>query len=122
MVYIPKYEGERRWLEKSKGEKRGEILQSNYYSLIDKIVAKMVINLNPHNCWFYERRDDEPCSQFQGCIYHFLSKVCEIILISPSDFFDQDMHFETLEHSGELMPRFAGHNGAKGTVLKSTAC
>ena len=47
----------------------------------------MGINLNPHNCWFYERRDDEHCSQFQGCIHHFLSKVCEIMLISPSDFF-----------------------------------
>jgi hypothetical protein len=55
VVYIPNYEGERRWLEKSKGEKRGEILQSNYYSMIDKIVAKLVINLNPHNCWFYEK-------------------------------------------------------------------
>ena len=80
----------------------------------------MVINLNPHNCWFYERRGDEHSSQFQGCIYHFLSKVCEIIFKSTLDFFDQDMYFETLEHSGELMPRFAGHNGAKGTVLKST--
>ena len=48
--------------------------------------------------------------------------MCEIILLSPSDFFDQVMHFETLEHSGELMPRFAGHNGAKGTVLKFTVC
>jgi hypothetical protein len=30
VVYIPKNEEERRWLEKSKGEKWGEIVQSNY--------------------------------------------------------------------------------------------
>ena len=80
----------------------------------------MVINLNPHNCWFYERRDDEHCSQFQGCIYHFLSKVCEIILISPSDFFNQDMHFETLDHSGDLMHKKASSFRESLIVMNST--
>jgi len=80
----------------------------------------MVMNLNPHNCWLHERRDDEHGSQLQGSIHHSLSKVCEVVLISISDFLDQAMHSETLEHSGDLMPRFAGHNGTKGTVLKST--
>ena len=80
----------------------------------------MVIKLNPHHCWFHERRDDEHCSQLQGSIHHFLFKVGEVVLISPSDFFNQAMHSETPEHSGDLMPRFADHNGAKRPVLKST--
>ena len=80
----------------------------------------MVIKLNPHHCWFHERRDDEQCSQLQGSIYHFLSEVGEVVFIGPSDFFNQTVHSETLEHSGDLMPRFADHNGAKGAVLKST--
>jgi hypothetical protein len=66
-VYFHAYKWERRWLEKSKG-KKGEIFQLNYYSLIDKIFAKMATNLNPHNCWFYERRDDELFSQLQGVV------------------------------------------------------
>ena len=82
----------------------------------------MLINLNPHNCWFYERRDDEHCSQRRGCSHPLLSKVREIARISPSDFVNLDMHVETLEYSGDLMPRFSCHNGAKGTVLKSTVC
>jgi hypothetical protein len=46
-------------------------------------------------------------------IFFVNPKVCEIVLVSPLDFFSQGMHFETLEHSGDLMPRFADHNGAK---------
>jgi hypothetical protein len=82
----------------------------------------MFINLTLLNCRFYQKRDDEHCSQRRGYSHPMLSKVCEIARISPSDTINQNMHVETLEHSGDLMPRFARYNRAKGTVLKSAVC
>jgi len=69
---------------------------------MNRIVAKMVINLYPHRHGLRERWNDEHGSQLQGGVSHLLSKVGQIVLISSSDFFDQAMHFETLEHSGNF--------------------
>jgi hypothetical protein len=79
----------------------------------------MVINLYPHRHGLDERWNDEHGSQLQGGVGHLLSEVGQIILVSSSDFFDQAMHFETLEHSGNLGSGFVGHEDAKGTVLES---
>ena len=67
----------------------------------------MLINLTLLNYLFYKRRDDEHCSQRRGCYHPLLSKMCEIARISPSDTINQNVHVETLEHSGDLMSRFA---------------
>ncbi len=79
----------------------------------------MIINLSPNYRGFHERRDDEHGSELQGGVNDFLSKVGQVVFISSSDFFNQAMHFETLEHSGDLGARFFGQDGAKGTILES---
>lgn len=80
----------------------------------------MVTKLYLHHRGLTERRDDDHGPELQSRSNHLLSEASQVILISPSDSLNQAMHSETLEHSGDLMPRFAGHNGTKGTVLKST--
>ena len=79
----------------------------------------MVINLYPHRCGFHERRNDEHGSELQGGVSHFLSEVGQVVFVGSSDFLNQAMHFETLEHSGDLGAGFFGQDDAKGTVLES---
>jgi hypothetical protein len=86
---------------------------------MNRIVAKMIINLNPYHRGLHERRDDEHGSELQGGVSNFLSKVGQVVFVGSSDFFNQAMHSETLEHSGDLGAGFCGQDGAQGTVLES---
>ena len=79
----------------------------------------MVINLHTDSCRLRKRRNDEHGSQLQRRVSHFLSEVGQIVLVSTSDFLDQAMHSETLEHSGDLESGFVRHDDSKGAVLES---
>ncbi len=87
---------------------------------MNEIVAKMVIKLHADSCRLRKRRDDEHGPHLQRCVSHFLPEVSQIVLVSTSDFLDQAMHPETLEHSGDLGSGFVRHDGAKRTILKSS--
>ena len=86
---------------------------------MNSIVAKMVINLHTGSCGLRKRRNDEHGPQLQRSVSHFLPEVSQIVLVGTSDFLDQAMHSETLEHSGDLESRFVRHDHAKRTVLES---
>jgi hypothetical protein len=79
----------------------------------------MVMKLHADSCRLRQRRNDEQGPQLQRCVGYFLPKVGQIVLVSSSDFLDQAMHSETLEHSGNLGSGFVRHDDAKGTVLES---
>jgi len=80
----------------------------------------MVTKLYFHHRGLTERRDDDHGPDLQRRSNHLLSEASQVILISSSDSLNQAVHFETLEHSGDLMSGFADHHGAKGTVLETT--
>jgi len=86
---------------------------------MNRIVAKMVINLCPHRRGFHERGDNEHRSELEGGVNHFLSKVGQVVFVGPSDFLNQAMHSETFEQSGDSGAGYFGQEGAKGTVLES---
>ena len=79
----------------------------------------MVINLHTGSCRLRKRRDDEQGPQLQRSVSHFLPEAGQIVLVGTSDFLDQAMHSETLEHSGDLGSGFVRHDDAKRTVLES---
>jgi len=79
----------------------------------------MIINLSPNHRSFHERRDDEHGSELQGGVSDFLPEVGQVVFVSSSDFFNQAMHSETLEHSGDLGSGLFGQDGAKETILES---
>src|SRR5512139_2988413 len=83
------------------------------------VVAKMVINLYPHHRRLHERRDDDHCSELQGGVDDLLSKVGQVVFVSASDFFDQAMHSEPFEQSGDSGARCVGQDDTKRTVLES---
>ena len=79
----------------------------------------MVTKLYLHHRGLTERRDDDHGPELQSRSNHLLSEASQVILISPSDSLNQAMHFETLEHSGDLGSGFVRHDDAKRTVLES---
>jgi len=87
---------------------------------MNRIIAKMVITLYPHPDRFHERGDDEHGSELQSSVSNFLSEAGQVVFIGSSDFFNQAMHFETFEHSGDLGAGFFGQDGAKESVLESS--
>ena len=86
---------------------------------MNRIVAKMVMKLHTSSLRLRKRGNDEHGPQLQRYVSHFLPKVGQIVLVSTSDFLDQAMHSEALEHSGDLGAGFVRHDDAKGTVLES---
>jgi len=80
----------------------------------------MVIKLDRDSCSFPERGDDEQGCELQSSECCFLSEPGDVVLVSSSDFFNQAMYSESLKDSGDLVPRFLGHDGARRAVLKST--